>query len=483
MSDQAWDLLCGLRLEDGRTWASAASPVQLADARAVLDVEARQRRHWISRSRGYSKTQDLGGVATAVLLEQLPPRSNAYALAADRDQGRLIVDSIAGFAARTDGLAGALSIDSFMVTAQRSGSVLRVLPADVAGSWGLRPAFVVVDELCQWSGTTGPQTLWQAVTTALLKIGTSRLAVITTSGDPAHWSHKVYAEAVAEPGRWRVSETHGPPPWMDPTEVEAERRRLPASVFSRLFDNRWCSAEDRLANAEDLAACVSLDGPLAACRGVDYRVGVDLGLKHDKTVISICHLERVGGGRRVVLDRQVVFEGSRRQAVDLGQVEEAVFEASRSYGRAKVRLDPWQGAGLAQRLRRRGVTVEEWTFSSGSVGRLASTLHVLIRDRQLALPDDEALIDELANVRLRETSPGVFRMDHDPGRHDDRAISLGLAALALVEEGVAGPARSARPTGRAPSTPRTRKARRAGRKPQFGLGRPSGWSGPTRGPV
>jgi hypothetical protein len=38
-------------------------------------------------------------------------------------------------------------------------------------------------------------------------------------------------------------------------------------------------------------------------------------------------------------------------------------------------------------------------------------------------------------VRLRETSPGVLRMDHDSGRHDDRAIALALACHRLVARG------------------------------------------------
>lgn len=78
------------------------------------------------------------------------------------------------------------------------------------------------------------------------------------------------------------------------------------------------------------------------------------------------------------------------------------------------------------------MTIDEFTLSSSSVGRLASTLHLLIRNRALALPDDPDLLDELASVRLRETSPGVLRMDHEPGAHDDRAIALALAAQQLL---------------------------------------------------
>lgn len=43
------------------------------------------------------------------------------------------------------------------------------------------------------------------------------------------------------------------------------------------------------------------------------------------------------------------------------------------------------------------------------------------------------LLDELATVRLRESRPGVYRLDHDAGEHDARAVALGLAALALTE--------------------------------------------------
>ena len=37
-----------------------------------------------------------------------------------------------------------------------------------------------------------------------------------------------------------------------------------------------------------------------------------------------------------------------------------------------------------------------------------------------------------ANVRLVETAPGSYRIDHDSGQHDDRVISLALAAQRLL---------------------------------------------------
>ena len=78
--------------------------------------------------------------------------------------------------------------------------------------------------------------------------------------------------------------------------------------------------------------------------------------------------------------------------------------------------------------------VEEFTFSAQSVGRVASELMRALRDRRLALPDDEALLAELGSVRLRESSAGVVRLDHDASGHDDMATALGLAVLTLSQQ-------------------------------------------------
>jgi hypothetical protein len=85
----------------------------------VLDTESPTPYHYLTRSRGGSKTNDLGGMAIAALLAQLPHGSRCYRLAADRDQGRLLVDSVAGFATRTPELRGALKSDAYRVTSLR----------------------------------------------------------------------------------------------------------------------------------------------------------------------------------------------------------------------------------------------------------------------------------------------------------------------------------------------------------------------------
>lgn len=443
MSDRALDLMSALTLEDGRRWGEAAVAWQWSDARAVLDPESATPYHFLTRSRGGAKTSDLAGMAIAAMLAQLAPRSRLYGLAADRDQGRLLVDSIASYEARTPELRGAIRVDAYRVTASRSGSVLEVIAADAPSAWGLCPDFLIADELAQWAQTPGPRRLWEAASSAIAKRPYARLVTLTTAGDPAHWSAKVLDHAKRDP-LWRVHEVRGPAPWLDPVRLAEQRRRLPASVYARLFENVWTASEDRLVSPEDLAACVTLDGPLEPQPGIGYVIGVDLGLRRDRTACAICHAEPVDAvaegqvraetvGMRVVLDRLAVWAGTREQPVLLRQVEEWLAQAARRY-RARVLCDPWQAAGLVERLRARGVDVAEFPFTAQSVGRLAAALHVQLRERGLDLPDDPELLDELANLRLRETSPGVVRVDHDADRHDDRAIALGIAVVTLVSE-------------------------------------------------
>ena len=92
---------------------------------------------------------------------------------------------------------------------------------------------------------------------------------------------------------------------------------------------------------------------------------------------------------------------------------------------------------------------------------MASSLFALLRDKRLDLYPDDALLDELRNVRLVETIPGQLRIQHDPGRHDDRCVAIGMAIVPLVERSLGGGAASACRKGASrPPGPRRRRPQR-----------------------
>jgi phage terminase large subunit-like protein len=426
--------MAGLVLEDGRLWGDVATDWQWALTHWFFDPDSTPSR-WESRPRGGSKTSDVAGIAMVALVTALPAGSRCYALAADRDQGQLIAEAAAGFVARTPALANAITVQASRIAAS-SGSVLDVLAADAASAWGLRPAFVVCDEFAQWPATRNAKGLWQAITSAMGKVPGAKLLCTTTSGDPAHWTRSIYDAARSSPA-WSVQDVPGPLPWVSPTFLAEQRAMLPESVYRRLHQNEWCAAEDRLTNRDDVRTCVTVPGALDPMPGNQYVIALDIGVTNDRTVAAVMHSERRNDDderfvvQRHVLDRMEVWTGSARRPVDLSAVEEWVAITARAFG-ARLVVDPWQAKSMIQRLRSRGVVVREFLFSQQSAGRLAMTLHTVIRDHRLAIPNDQALIDELLNVRLRETAPNVYRLDHDSDQHDDRAVTLGMALVELT---------------------------------------------------
>jgi hypothetical protein len=423
----AQDVLGVLRIEDGRRWIEAAHDFQREDALAVLEGE--QPYSFLTRSRGSSKTTDLAAVALAALLAA-EGRARAYWLAADGDQGALAVDAIGGFAARTEALRDRVEVQARRVLVRDTGAWLEVLPADAPGAWGLNPHFVFVDELANWSDGPAARRLWEAASSAIAKRSDARMVVLTTAGSPDHFSFKVLEHARCSP-LWRTSERVGPAPWMDEDRLAEQRQRLPEAVFAQLFRNEWTQAAGSFLDPAVIAAAFCLDGPSLDGGQGSYVAGLDLGTVNDRTVFALGHRD----GDRVVLDRMQVWQGSRSRPVDFAEVEQFIVAAHRRFGFA-LRLDPWQGLDLAQRLRAQGVRAEEFAFTSASKQRLAASLLSTVNSGNLRLYEAEGLREELLGLRLVQTSSGAWAFDHKRGGHDDRAVALSLMVVALLERPV-----------------------------------------------
>jgi hypothetical protein len=427
-------MLAGLVLDDeGTMWGDVAEPWQRADAAAILLGTAPEdvRLHFQTRPKGGSKTTDQAAVLLVAMLTQAPRGATLHAYASDADQATILLDALRALAERS-GLLGLLDVQAGSATVKATGVKLRVESADSSSAHGRMPWFIVADELANWRETREAVALWEAATAGLPKVRTSRLVVLTTAGDPSHWAAKVIDNARASE-RWRVSEVPGPLPWVSEADLDVQRTMLPPSRFAQLHLNVWTASEDRLVTAEDLAACVTLRGTQPYDPRYRYQLGLDLGWTNDATVLTVAHAEQRESGRVIVLDRIDVLQGSREHPVQLAEVQRLAERTSKLYGSAPLRVDPREAVAMAQALRDRGMTVDDRQLTVQSVGKIGGNLHRLLAEHRVALPNDPDLLGELASVRLRKTSLGELRLDHDAGGHDDRAMSLGLAALALTE--------------------------------------------------
>lgn len=425
--EQAFSALSGLVLEDGRPWIATAAPYQIANARAILDPDGPVRQHFITAPRGGRKTTDIGAVSLAILLTQAPRASRSYIGASDVDQAAELIDCARGLVERTPGLSSRFTVTEDAVVDRRSGASLTALPCD-ASAMGKRPYLIVLDEVANWPETKRARRFWDVLVSASRKVAGCRLVVITNAGTPAHWAHARY-EVAKGSDRWRLMEVPGPLPWLSEDDVEALRENLATeSEFRRLILNEWVQAEDALATLEDIRACVRLERQRKPEAAGQFVIGLDLATVKDNAVAAVAHAEP---GGVVVVDRLRVWTPRPGVPVSLTEVEESVKGAAKEFT-AKVVFDPYEARGMAERLTGSGIRCDQYSFTSASAGRLGVTLHNLITDHMIALPDDDDLVDELAHVKLRRSGPGSYRLDHDAGRHDDRAVAIALAATALV---------------------------------------------------
>lgn len=443
----AMDIIAGLILEDGRPWGRAAYPWQLEDARAVLSSDG-PRLHYLLRGRGMSKTSDVAGVALGLLLTEAPARSRSFIYASDQDQAGIFMDALAGFVERTPGLSGALELGARSVTVRATGARLTVESSDGASAFGTRPWLVVADELSLWPSTSNYRRLWSAIISALPKVQGSRLVVITTAGSPTGLGAEVWAEA-EQSSHWHTARRPGPSPWWTDEDVEALKSSLTASEWRRLIECVWAESDDALTSPEDIDAAVRAGvSTLPPRPGVEYVIGLDIGVRRDLTALAVAHVETRDAGRVVIVDRVMSWRPEPGQRVDLAEVEAAALRVCKQYNNAKLRFDRSQAEQLVSNLIRAGVKPEEYVFSSAGASKLARALAVALRDRALELPDDEETRSQFLTTRLVETGPGVIKLQNPRGTHDDIPTAVGMTVVDLMARPEVGKGSVTVPRGR-----------------------------------
>lgn len=424
-------------------FADVAEPWQLADFaaldaawRAVAGVVPRAaasdgvRRLWVERPRGHAKTADMAvQLAWALLFAKRPLRG--VAAAADREQANLIADAVRTLAASNPGVCDGLRFRQNTIENPANGSRLDLISSDIASSFGLTPDFVICDELSHWPS----EGLWHSLASAAAKKPHCLLAVLTNAGVGRGWQWQVREAARTRP-EWYFSTLDGPQaPWIKASDLEEQRAILPASVYDRLWNNRWQDAAGDFLTAAEVAAC--RDERLAersrGRAGVRYVAAIDYAEKQDLTAAVLLHRE----ADRLVVDRLDVAVPKADAPTLVSWVEDWIIRTATAFPAVTFVIDEHQLVGTMQRFGRRHHFIR-FPFAGGKGNHeLALTLRRLIVHRQLAWyagcgarPDDPAddLETELASLVLRQSSSGRVRFDHPSGGHDDRAFALAAAA-------------------------------------------------------
>ena len=378
-------------------------------------------------SRGSWKS---GGVAACAVAESvLFPGTDCVIVATDADQARIDLDALDLYVRSNRRLQSLfVSKDRGDTRHVEGGSRIRVIAADVPGAWGLggtHPRFrVYAEELSEWRN----ETLWGALASATGKAPDAQIVVASNAGfaKERSWQWRIRETARREPWGYLYSPKGPHASWISKEWVERQKALLPPLVFDRVIRNSWTAESGDFVSRQQWRRCVE-PGLRPSGRGSARRHfgGLDLGLTRDRTAFAIVHLE----GERVVLDELLVFEGSREDPVEIAAVERAVLDANRRFGGLQVLADPWQAEGSVQKLKRAGVRVSTFTFSSRSIAGLSRVLYESISEASLRVFQDEALEEEILGLQVRETPDG-WKFDHRASGYSDRAVALAMALSA-----------------------------------------------------
>jgi phage terminase large subunit-like protein len=375
-----------------------------------------------------------GGVALWMLLCD-EPNAEVYSIAGDKDQAKIIFGKARRALERSRLLRPMVKLYADEIAVPATESIYRVLAADAPTAHGLNPSCVIADEL--WQFDTGPGSKGRGLWDALTYSPTRKQPMYwITSYAGASYSSLLYelyerGEGGADPRMFHYWRHDNPASWVTEQYLAQQRSRLPAAVYQRLHENRWVPGSAAAWSKEQVEACVT---PGLAYRvqgeaGQDYFVGVDLGLKRDRTAVAVVHRDAEG---HIYLDDLRVWEAGQGEAVLIADVEAYLRQVLANFQPCHIACDPWQAASSVQRLKEAGADVSEFVFTAGNLQKLSGNLYHLIANGLVRFPEDRELVKELLEIEAVPASYG-WRIDHQARGYSDRVIALGIAAMKCVE--------------------------------------------------
>lgn len=414
-----------LRNPDGSSYGRRLDPWQREDLETALNTTQNV---WWERPRGHDKTGQAGALALTQLMLGGTGQRN-YFTATDSDQAGLAFDSLQGFINKNPLLREEIKVNRREVIVPELDNQLMVLPADAAGSWGLRPSLIVIDELEAWKGRNAEE-FFYSLFSALGKVKGARVLVCST----AYWDKtglcwKLREQVQADPG-WIFSRRGQCASWIPPEFLEQQRRLLPAHVYQMLHENIWTETGGSFLTFEEVDGIFNPGiSPVSQHKGAKHYIGLDLGLTHDATVAAVLHWSNGG----VVVDNLQTWRGSPGNRVNIDDVEQWLLRAAENYKSIQITADPWQAIGMIQRLQAKRINVSEVSFTSTYRGKLFTNLLEAVRSNKIHCFPHEDLKKELLQLHFTEKN-GSLRVDHPSGGHDDHVTALAMAALAVIEE-------------------------------------------------
>lgn len=371
--------------------------------------------------RGHDKSSLEGRLCSWLLLHSRRPITG-YILAADRDQGKLILQAMQEEAALNPWVHEELTFTGSSVSGP-AGTVT-VLPADVGGANGLRGNLYIFDEVTNWDKPKAKD-MWRTVLSGTAKVNPTVIGVLSNAGYIGSWQDKV-VRPLERSKRWHYYSAPGPlATWMDPEKIEELKQQLASPAEGRrLYDNKWINAAEELdyLTADEVTNCFDetrFYRPIGDTRVRNYIVSIDYGPKRDRTVCLVGHRE----GQLAVIDRMDVWT----TPCNPSEVSAWCAEIKKHFNVLEWTVDPYQLLFLIEQLQRQRCNVHPYEARGGAGNfEIAQALRGFVSSGNLRMYPGcgHNIVDEMSQLICKKMGYG-FRIDHLSSLHDDQSVAIG----------------------------------------------------------
>jgi len=408
------------------------------------------RSFWRGMSRGHDKTSSIARMCNWILA-YTKRNLSGIVCAADREQAGLLTEFMENESRLNPWFKNHLEFKRDRVVG-RHGSTLRVLAADAYGSFGMKPDFTICDELTHWADIG----LWKTIASGSQKRPGAVMVVITNAGTQGTWQWDM--RNLAKDSRfWSFFEAKGNmASWMMTPRALDMQRAYPEVDRLRLHENRWVDPAEEFGyvTRAEVQACADRGFNMGLAEkdsgepDLEYFAGVDYGPKKDRTVCVVGHRK----GDEFIVDRMDIWQGKNFKeqnggTVPIEKVEEWIERVRLNYPKVTFVIDQYQMEGTIQKFAP-VCRIERFEPRGGKANyEMAIILRDLIVNKRihwypgcgdlLACKSGEmtlslhTLVDEFAELIIKPRAYG-FRFDHMSGKHDDRAVALGMACWKAV---------------------------------------------------
>lgn len=431
---------------------------------------------WLELPRKNGKTHLAAAIALQLLVGDHEPGAEVILAAVDRDQASLAYDVAVSMVRQSPYLSGRLKVipSTRRIVDPETGSYLRAIAADAAGSHGFNCHGIVADEVHAWPN----RELWDVLTTSTGSRRQPLAVAITTAGydrTSLAWELHDYACKVRdgiiddpsfypciygapEDADWTDEEVwHQANPGLEDFRGIEEMRTLcerakatPAlqNTFRRLYLNQWTASESRWL---DLTAWDACGGPVnrEMLRGMDCYAGLDLSSTTDLTafvlafpiddkVLVLPHFwaPRMTAQRAEERDRVPYTAWARESlitltegnAVDYGQVEHDIKELAKEFRIKELAYDRWNASYLIQRLQDDGASVVPVGMGYATMSAPMKHLEELVLTERLVHGGNPLLNWQADNLMVEQDAAGNLK----PSKAKSRQRIDGMVALVMA---------------------------------------------------